>query len=247
MTDDNSSIEEKPKKPKTNEKDFLFKQDFKYKHDNPYHDRLAIFDKFVLRDEEGENFAGNWSEKVFENKNQMEVEIGSGYGHFMMEHTQKFPDLNFVGLDHRFKRSFHLAKRLDKLEHKNFRYLRARGERLGYLFGEKEVRRIFYFFPDPWPKKRHHKKRLFQKRFLDDSEKVLCAGGEVMIKTDHDGYFEWMLERLEGESRFEVTLKTFDLYKDAPEHFLASFQTKFEKIFLEKEIKIKAMVLRVKK
>ena len=80
MTD--SATDEKPKKPKTNEKDFLFKKDFRYKHDNPYHDKLAIFDKFVLRDDEGESFAGNWNQKVFENDAPIEVEIGSGYGHF---------------------------------------------------------------------------------------------------------------------------------------------------------------------
>lgn len=246
MTDSDSPLEEKPKKPKTNEKDFLFKEDFKYKHDNPYHDKLAVFDQFVLRDDEGESFAGQWSKKVFENDHPLEVEIGTGYGHFMMEHTQNNPHINFVGMDHRFKRSFHLAKKLDKLEHKNFRYLRARGERLGFQFGENEVSKIYYFFPDPWPKKRHHKKRLFQKKFLDDAKKILISNGEVLVKTDHDGYFAWMLERLEGESRFEMTLKTFDLHAEHPEHFLSSFQTKFEKIFLEKKIKIKAMVLKSK-
>lgn len=245
MTD--SATDEKPKKPKTNEKDFLFKKDFRYKHDNPYHDKLAIFDKFVLRDDEGESYAGNWNEKVFENKHPIEVEIGSGYGHFMMEYTQKNPNINFVGMDHRFKRSFHLAKKLSQLEHLNFRYLRARGERLGFLFGEGEVSKLFYFFPDPWPKKRHHKKRLFQKKFLDEAYHALCSGGELLVKTDHDGYFEWMLEQLEGETRFEMTMKTFDLRAEQPDHFLASFTTKFEKIFLEKNVKIKAMALRSKK
>ena len=243
---DSDSSEEKPKKPATNENDFLFKKEFKYKHDNPYHDKLGVFDQFVLRDEEGESHAGSWSRNVFDNDHLLDVEIGSGYGHFMMEYTQKFPERNYVGMDHRFKRSFHLAKRLNKLEHKNFRYLRARGERMGFLFGEGEVNRVFYFFPDPWPKKRHHKKRLFQKKFLDDAHKVLEVGGELLVKTDHDGYFDWMLERMENEDRFEVTLKTFDLYQDEPEHFLASFQTKFEKIFLEQKIKIKAMVLKRK-
>ncbi len=243
--------ENEEKKKKTNEKDFAFKSDFKYsEHDNPYHDRLSIFDEFVLRDEEGESFAGKWNQEVFKREAPLEVEIGSGYGHFMMEHTQKFPEVNFVGLDHRFKRSFHLAQKLAKLEHKNFRYLRARGERLGFLFGEGEINKLFYFFPDPWPKKRHHKKRLFQKKFLDELYKVLAPGGEMHIKTDHDGYFQWMLDELAEElkenNRFEILMQSFNLREEFPQHFLSSFVTKFEKIFLEKGIKIKALVLKKK-
>lgn len=230
-------------KKKSNATDFLFKKDFQYKHNNPYHDRLEIFEQFVLRDDEGENFQGGWAAQVFHNQNPIEVEIGSGYGHFMMEHTQKNPQINFVGLDHRFKRSFHLAKKLNQLEYKNFRYLRARGERLAFLFGADELAKIYYFFPDPWPKKRHHKKRLFQKKFLDEAHQVLHSGGEILIKTDHDQYFEWMRDELKDEKRFECTMLTNDLRGEFPEHFLASFTTKFEKIFLEKGIKIKAMTL----
>lgn len=234
-----------PKKDqKTNEKDFLHKEDFKYTSNNPYHDRLKIFDTFVMRDEEGEKLQGKWSEEVFTNNNELVVEIGTGYGHFMMDYTQKNPNHNFIGLDHRFKRSFHLAKKLSTLQFQNFRYLRARGERLQFLFSENEVTKLFYFFPDPWPKARHHKKRLFQKPFLDAAHKILKTGGQLFVKTDHDGYFEWMLERLAQETRFEIELKSFDLRSEHPEHFLASFETKFEKIFLSKGIKIKALVLK---
>jgi tRNA (guanine-N7-)-methyltransferase len=231
------------KEQKTNEKDFLHKEDFKYTSNNPYHDRLEIFDEFVLRDDEGESHQGKWSQEVFGNDNEIAVEIGTGYGHFMMDYTQKYTEENFVGLDHRFKRSFNLAKKLNTLQHKNFRYLRARGERLKFLFAPDEVSKIFYFFPDPWPKNRHHKKRLFQKPFLDAAHTVLHPGGKLFVKTDHDGYFEWMLEHLQDETRFKVVMKSFDLRNDFPEHFLAEFVTKFEKIFLAKGIKIKALVL----
>lgn len=235
--------EEKDEKKKTNETDRVFAEDFKYKHNNPYHDKLGEFGKFVLRDDEGESYKGQWSKKLFNNDKELLVEIGTGYGHFMIDYTQKHPEQNFIGMDHRFKRSFTLAKKLEKLEHQNFKYLRARGERLGHLFGEDEISKLFYFFPDPWPKKRHNKKRLFQKSFLDIAHKTLRHEGEFLVKTDHDGYFEWMLEELEGESRFKKQMVTFDLRKEYPEHFLAGFKTKFEKIFLEKGIKIKAMVL----
>lgn len=242
-----NNIEEKPKKQKTNENDYAFKEGFEYDSTNPYHDRLKIFEEFVLRDSESEVFRGKWNQEVFEKEQDIHVEIGTGYGKFMHEYCLNNPEVNFVGLDHRFKRSFNLAKKLSTIENKNFRYLRARGERLEFMFGENEITKLFYFFPDPWPKARHHKKRLFQKRFLDSAHLVLKNGGEIQVKTDHDGYFEWMLEALQNETRFETIMKSHDLRAEHPEHFLASFETEFEKIFLGKGIKIKAMVLKNKK
>lgn len=235
----------KTSEQKNNSKDKVFAPNFKYTQQiNPYHERLKIFEQFVLRDGEGESYQGLWNKEVFNRDGELQVEIGSGYGHFMMEHTQRFPNINFVGLDHRFKRSFHLAKKLNQLKDKNFRYLRARGERIGFLFGENEVDKIYYFFPDPWPKNRHHKKRLFQQRFLDEAYHILKPQGEILIKTDHDDYFNWMLDEVRNEKRFKLTLNTLDLRNEAPQHFLSSFVTKFEKIFLGKNIKIKAMVLK---
>lgn len=241
-------MQRKPSSKKlSNDGDHLFNSDFKYKHDNPYHSKLEIFDKFVMRDNEGEDEKGKWHERVFENDYPIALEIGSGYGHFMLDFVEKNPKLNFVGMDHRFKRSFQLAKKLARLDHTNFRYLRARGERIEHLFAPNELDRIFYFFPDPWPKTRHHKERLFQESFLNQCHKVLHSEGKIFIKTDHDDYFDWMNKAIQSDQRFEKEFFTFDLKSEHPEHFLASFETKFEKIFIAKGIKIKAMVLKMVK
>jgi tRNA (guanine-N7-)-methyltransferase len=233
-----------PKTKKSIDGNYCYRPDFKYTHDNPYHDKLAIFDAFVLRDEEAESNVGQWNARVFKNDRPLEVEIGTGYGEFMMEYSQNNPDKNFIGLDHRFKRSYGVATKLAKLEHQNFRYLRARGERLEFMFGESEVESVFYFFPDPWPKNRHHKKRLFQKPFLDACHKILRPGGTLFVKTDHDGYYEWMLEHLAQEKRFEILLQSRDLRNEFPQHFLSQYTTKFEKIFLSQGTLIKSVVLR---
>ena len=92
---------EKPAKKM--EDNFCYQKDFKYTHKNPYHDKLAVFDSFVLRDELAETNVGKWYEQ-FGNPNPVEVEIGSGYGEFMLEYCQKNPGINFIGLDHRFIR-----------------------------------------------------------------------------------------------------------------------------------------------
>ena len=106
---------------------------------------------------------------------------------------------------------------------------------------------MFYFFPDPWPKKRHWKNRLFQQPFLHGVYKILKPGGKLFVKTDHDGYAEWMVDVMKNQSLFTVEFKTFDLRKEYPEHFLSQNKTKFEKIFIEKGVNIKAFVLRSNK
>lgn len=240
------AMTEKPEEPKKT-KDKLFDKEFKYSHKNPYHDKLDEFSEFVMRDNEAEDHQLKWNADVFKKEGPLCVEVGSGFGHFMLEYCEKNPEVNFVGLDYRFKRSYNLARKLSNHPTKNFRYLRARGERVEFIFGESEVDRMFYFFPDPWPKKRHNKKRLFQAPFLEAAYKILKPGGIMYVKTDHDAYAQWMAERIEGNELFDCELKTFNLREEYPEHFLASFKTKFEKIFIEKNIPIKAFVLKSKK
>lgn len=231
--------------------DHSFNPDFQYKHDNPYHNKLKIFDEFVLRDKEGEELKGQWVQKCFSNNAALDVEIGTGYGHFMQEYSADNPERNFVGLDYRFKRSFNLAKRLSKIKNKNFRYLRAKGERINFIFNESEIDKLFYFFPDPWPKRRHHKKRLIQENFLKGCIKTIKPDGYFIIKTDHDEYFEWMLKvfnKFQGAhgKQFIEEFKSFDLYGSGEDNVLSQYQTKFEKIFLKKKIPIKALILKCK-
>lgn len=227
--------------------DYSFKEDFKYKHDNPYHDRLAQFSDFVLRDNESEEHKGSWNKDVFKRDGKLFLEVGTGAGHFMVDYCADHPDHNFVGLDYRFKRSFALAKKLATIENKNFRYLRAKGERIEFQFEENELDGLFYFFPDPWPKTRHNKKRLLQEPFLKSAYKVLKPGAIFYIKTDHDGYAEWMEREIKQCGLFDILLESKDIRAEHPDHFLCKYTTGFERIFLEQGIKIKAFVLQSKK
>lgn len=213
-------------------------------HDNPYHFKLAEFDQFVLRDQEAEAYKGLFSKEVFKNSFPIHVEVGSGYGEFMFHFLENNPEINFVGIDYKFKRSYQLARRVHQSQNRNFKYLRTQAEKLNMIFGENEIDAFYYFFPDPWPKQRHHKKRLFQTPLLQTLHTILKPGGKVWIKTDHDDYFVWMLKFLKLNTHlFKISLQTTDLKYEFPEHFLSSFETKFEKMFLKKNIKIKALVL----
>ncbi len=224
--------------------DITYTDEFEYSHKNPYHERLEEFSEFVLRDQEGESLRGKWNSDSFKRDAPLHVEIGSGYGHFMIHYCTQNPEVNFVGIDYRFKRSFQLAKKLARLEVINFRYLRAKGERINFLFAKQEIQRLYYFFPDPWPKKKHQKKRLFQLKFLDDASKSLSCNGEIWIKTDHLDYALHMEDVIKNHPHFELIFKTFDMHKNFPKHELAQFKTKFEKIFIDQKIPIKAFIIR---
>ncbi len=233
--------------------DHTYKPDFVYKHDNPYHDRLGEFPDFVLRDSQGEAFRGKWNSDFFKREAPLYLEIGTGFGDFMMEFCHNHPNVNFVGLDYRFKRSYQVAKKLSRFDIENFCYLRARGERIAHTFAENELDGIFFFFSDPWPKQRHHKRRLFQKEFLNSAFTILKPGAKIYIKTDHDGYAEWMENLLQNQvqdqGQFAIEFQTKNLIYNmsganiASVPFLSTFQTKFEKIFVSQGTKIKAFEL----
>ena len=223
--------------------DYTYQEKFKYSHHNPYHDRLAEFSHLVMRDEESEVYRNQWNLTIFKRSAPLVLEIGSGYGDFMMHFCRLFPEINFVGLDYRFKRTFELAKKLALSALNNFKYLRARGERIGHIFEANEVDHIFYFFPDPWPKTRHNKKRLFQQIFLESAYKILRPGGRIYIKTDHDDYAVWISKEIKKSTQFKLLFDTNDLKTEFPEHFLGSHETKFEKIFISRGVKIKGFVI----
>lgn len=222
------------------------KADFKYRHKNPYHDKLGEYGHFVLRDEEAEIHGGKWVENVFKHKGPLHVEIGSGYGHFIREFCADHLEVNFVGIDYRFKRAFNLVRKINNLGLKNVRFLRAKGERVEFMFNEEEVDTLYLFFPDPWRKAKHNKKRIFQKPFLDACHKVLKTGGRLCVKTDHDEYALWMLCHILDDDRYNLVLDTADLAADFPDHPLNRYKTKFEKIFMDQNIKTKAFILEKK-
>ena len=227
--------------------DLTYSEEFQYSHKNPYHQRLEAFSQFVFRDSEAEQYRGKWNSDIFKKEAPLILEIGTGYGHFLRDYCRQNPEVNFVGLDYRFKRSFQLAKSLARDEIENYRYLRARGERIEFIFGESELDQLYYFFPDPWPKNPHKKKRLFQEGFIERAHRVLKPGARFYIKTDHRDYGAQMI-RLDEESKlFDVELVSLDLHREHPDFWLNSYPTKFEKIFIAKNEPIIGLVLVNKK
>jgi tRNA (guanine-N7-)-methyltransferase len=225
-------------------------------NENPYKSKILAYQEFIFPAEQAKSVRGQWNKTVFQNDRRLKVEIGSGYGEFMMDYARSGVEANFVGIDFRVKRSFFLARKLEALRseginHFDFRFLALNAIHLKDYFALNEISELFYFFPDPWPKKRHHRRRLFQKSFLIELYPLLQDDAIFWVKTDDDNYFEWMLEELNKvEDLFAIKFQTADLRgpnleistcNDAA--FLLAYKTRFESEFMAQGKTIKALKL----
>jgi len=124
-----------------------------------------------------------------------ELEIGSGKGTFLVQQAMLRPNTNYLGIEWAKAYWRYAADRLRRHGLDNVRMLHAdAGEFVPWYCPDNLFRVVHVYFPDPWPKKRHHKRRTINAEFLRQLHRVLTPGGAVRLVTDHDGYFEWMNE-----------------------------------------------------
>lgn len=124
-----------------------------------------------------------------------EIEIGSGKGSFLLQHGAAHAEANILGIE--WAREFYLytADRVRRSGLANVRVLHGDGaEFLRWRVPDGIVRVVHLYFSDPWPKSRHHKRRVVQDGFLAQAWRVLEPGGELRIVTDHEEYWAWMEE-----------------------------------------------------
>jgi len=130
----------------------------------------------------------------------LDVEIGSGKGTFLVNQAPAEPGVNFLGVEHTRQYWRHACDRVRRHGIEGVRLLWADGDRLiRHHLPSGSVRQLHVYFPDPWPKKRHNRRRLIQAPFLEAAWRVLGPAegdrcGRIRIATDHTGYFEWMQE-----------------------------------------------------
>lgn len=139
-------------------------------------------------------------EEVFGNSNPLNLEVGFGVGNFLIEMGIREPDENFIGMDFYHRGIRKIISRIDKYEVNNTRVVYGDAkEKIPLLFNDEEVNRVYINFPDPWPKKRHHKRRLIKPDFVRTLAKKLKPGGEIHIATDYKSYALEILEFFEEE------------------------------------------------
>jgi tRNA (guanine-N7-)-methyltransferase len=122
-----------------------------------------------------------------------ELEIGSGKGTFLLQQAAGQPGTNFLGIEWAREFYAYAADRVRRRGLSNVRLLNADAtEFLHWRCPDAVARVIHLYFSDPWPKKKHHRRRVVQDRFLEDAHRVLEPGGELRIVTDHEEYWAWM-------------------------------------------------------
>ena len=128
---------------------------------------------------------------LFGNANPVELEIGMGKGTFLTEQARGRPEVNFFGIEWANWFWRYASDRLRRHGCANARTVRA--EALFFLrehVADASLSVLHVYFPDPWPKARHHKRRLVQPPFLEQAKRVLVPGGRLQIVTDHKEYWE---------------------------------------------------------
>jgi len=135
---------------------------------------------------------------VFGNAMPVEIEIGIGKGRFLIDAAKRDPNSNFLGIEWATKYLRLAHKRTINANLRNMRFVRADAREFVECFlPGKSIQAYHIYFPDPWPKKRHHKRRLINTEFRIEVERTLCVGGRVWLATDHQEYFEVMMEVFE--------------------------------------------------
>ena len=143
-------------------------------------------------------------EQYFDSDLPLEVDLGCGNGTFALEMARQFPDRNFLAVERLLGRVRKICKRASEIGLENLRVLRLEARyTVEWLLPHASVSRLHLLFPDPWPKAKHHRRRLVQRDFLHALRKVLVPGGEFLFKTDHEDYFEWAREELALFGHFE--------------------------------------------
>ena len=125
----------------------------------------------------------------------VELEIGSGKGTFLVQQAALLPEVNYVGIEWSMPFWRFAADRCRRRGLENVRLLRAEaGAFVQQSVPDASLRQVHIYFPDPWPKTRHNKRRLIQAPFLRELYRVLESHGMIRIVTDHDDYFQWILD-----------------------------------------------------
>lgn len=167
------------------------------------------------------------------------LEIGSGKGQFLIDMAKKFPKLYFIGVERNTTCAGITAKKLvDNLDINNAKLIYDNADVVLLNLKDESVDNIFLNFSDPWPKKRHWKRRLSAPNYLNNYYRILKKGGKLIIKTDNVDLWAFTQEMI-NESPFKV-ISMCDDYIDRDEF---DAETEYEKSFREEGIKIHRLVV----
>ncbi len=132
---------------------------------------------------------------IIDDDRPLYLEIGSGKGEFISRYPVLHPEWNFIGMEKSEKQIRNCLKKLSKEANPNVRLVRRFADAtINSWFKKESLSGVFIQHPDPWPKRRHHRRRLIQQDFLNALSEILIPGAQVQLSTDHEEYANWILE-----------------------------------------------------
>lgn len=167
------------------------------------------------------------------------LEIGSGKGAFLYGMAKKFPDINFIGIEKNVTCAGYTLKKLVEGEITNAKLYFGDGADAIKLIKDNSVKCLFLNFSDPWPKKRHNKRRLTHDNFLSEYKRILMDDGEIIFKTDNVDLFAFSLEKFT-----ELGFNLISVDHDYDGNIEFDMMTEYEQSFREKGQKISRLVAR---
>jgi tRNA (guanine-N7-)-methyltransferase len=157
---------------------------------------------------------------------RFEIDVGCGKGRFLLARGRKFPETNLLGIDRLLNRIRKIDKKAMRAELSNVRVLRADAYyTVTFLVPPQSVDTYYIFYPDPWPKGKHHHNRLFNELFMDAIARTLKPGGTLNASTDHLPYFDQIYKLIKNDARFEE-IETFIPVEDETSDFELIFAHK---------------------
>ncbi len=178
-------------------------------------------------------------EEIFETNRPLEIDLGCGDGSFLVAMASHYQERNFLGVERLLGRVRKVIRKAEKSSLLNLKVLRLElSYTIEWLLPDHCASRMHLLFPDPWPKKKHHKRRMVNQSFCESLVRILKEDGEFIFKTDHTDYFEESM----------LILKYFDLLKQVPWNTDDFYPvTDFEKIWTKEGKKIYSARFCVKK
>ena len=169
---------------------------------------------------------GKWN-ILFGNNNPIYIEIGMGKGKFILENALKYPNINFIGIE-KYDSIIALAiKKIENYKLANLKLIRMDAMDIDNVFN-KEIDKIYLNFSDPWPKKRHLKRRLTSPLFLNKYDSLFKQKNIIEMKTDNRKLFEYNLINF-NENNYKIMKISLDLHKD---NIVDNIMTEYEERFI---------------
>ncbi len=183
---------------------------------------------FLLEPPEAPAFL-DW-QRIFGNDLPVEVEVGFGKGLFLITAAQAWPAVNFLGIEVLRKYQLYTATRLAKRSLKNVRLVKADArEFLRDRVPAASLQAIHIYFPDPWWKKRHLKRRVFTAEFAAQCQRTLRPGGRLFVVSDVEEYFTLISELLKQNTRLRLVPPADTNQPTHDLDYLTNFERKYRK------------------